>query len=319
VVPASALPKGNPSIAEAEECWREGNMPCAEADYMAYLAKYPKDQRANASLAIVLSEDGRHKEALPWYAKAESLGADTYDFHAGHARSLDATGDLDGAIKANYRALALVPSLVDVRGALADQLVRKGRTDEAVNLLETFDRSLEDRGHPPYFTQQIACIRAGRNGKAAAEAASAEAAGHLAASDAAAPGKGETLVPLTRDNGVLYVPVLLNGAVEADFTVDSGASDVVLSEDVFRELLRQKKIARSDYLGEGYGTLADGSQVSAELYNLRSLKVGDRTLHNVTAAVSRGRRGQLLLGQSFLRRFKSWSIDNKAKVLVLKD
>lgn len=320
-LPAGALREGNPSLSEAESCFRSRDFGCAEADYLAYLKQYPDDLRANALLAFVLTEDGRHKEALKYYRKAEGLGADTYDFYAHYAVSLNATGDVDGAIRANYRALDIVPSLVDVRGDLADQLVKKGRGQEAVNLLKTFDRSLEDRGHPAYFTEKTARLEAALKGQSAAHdaARTADAAGRLAPDDDALAGPGVTLVQLTSRDGVRYVPVTLNDTLQADFTVDSGASEVSLSEDVFRDLVRRKKLGRADYLGSGYAILADGSQVPAELYNLRSLKVGERTLHNVTAMVPKGRRGQLLLGQSFLRRFKSWSIDNKKGVLVLKD
>jgi len=322
VVPASALPKGTPSMAQADDCLREGNIMCAEADYIAYLKLYPNDVRGNAVLAIVLTGDGRHREAIPYYRKAVALGAATYDLYANYARSQEAVGDIDGAIKSNYAALEIVPTLVDVRGALADQLVRKGKAAEAVALLETFDRSLEDRGEGAYFQAKIDQIKRGMGGAAALEAAAARqgARERQAASDLAAPAEaGVTLVPLRRGGGVIYVDARLNDVIDAEFAVDSGASQVVLSEDVFRRLISSKTLGRADYLGSGTAELADGSHVRAEAYNLRSLKVGGRTLHNVTAMVSRGSNGQLLLGQSFLRRFKSWSIDNHRGVLELRD
>jgi hypothetical protein len=46
------------------------------------------------------------------------------------------------------------------------------------------------------------------------------------------------------------------------------------------------------------------------------LTVGDKTLQNVTASLAPV-NGPLLLGQSFLSRFKSWSIDNQRQVLYL--
>ncbi len=319
VVPAAYLPDGVPSLTHAERCLRDGNIMCAEADYIAYLKLYPDDTKANALLAMVMTEDGRHKESLKYYKKAVSLGAATYDFHAHHAKTLEATGDIEGAIRANYAALDIAPSLVDVRGALADQLVRKGRAQEALNLLETFDRSLEDQGHPAYFPARIAAIKQRLGGAAAQAAAGAAVRERLAANDAAPAGPGVTLAPMTRRQGVLQVPVMLNGVVSADFIVDSGASHVVLSEDVFQQLIRSRTLSRGDFLGSGTAELADGSTVQADAYNLRSLKVGDRTLKNVTAMVSRGSRGQLLLGQSFLRRFKSWSVNNRDRVLELRD
>ena len=49
---------------------------------------------------------------------------------------------------------------------------------------------------------------------------------------------------------------------------------------------------------------------------IRSLRVGDKVLENVTGSVAPV-AGGLLLGQSFLTRFKSWSIDNQRQALVL--
>jgi predicted aspartyl protease len=49
---------------------------------------------------------------------------------------------------------------------------------------------------------------------------------------------------------------------------------------------------------------------------IRSLRVGNTVVHNVKAGVVSS-KGSLLLGQSFLERFKSWSIDNTKHVLLL--
>jgi predicted aspartyl protease len=51
-------------------------------------------------------------------------------------------------------------------------------------------------------------------------------------------------------------------------------------------------------------------------FAIRSLKVGDKVIGNVKSSVSPV-QGSLLLGQSFLERFKSWSIDNTNHVLLL--
>jgi predicted aspartyl protease len=51
---------------------------------------------------------------------------------------------------------------------------------------------------------------------------------------------------------------------------------------------------------------------------IHSIEVGGHKVRDVLASVAYG-RGQLLLGQSFLRRFKSWSINNGRKVLILQD
>ena len=309
-----ALTQGSPSKEEARTCLENHDFPCAEADYYAYLKLYPNDLAATAILAITLTQDGQHKEALSYYKRAQALGAATYDFYAGYAVSLDAVGDLDGAIRMNSTALQLVPSLVDVRGSLANELVRKGRTKEALNLLERFDRSLEDRGEPAFFTAQIAQIK--QKSAGSGEAASPGADSLAANEEPPAAGAGKLDIPLHASNGALFVPVVVDDALTLNFLVDSGASQVSIPGDVARTLMRMGKITGADYLGQGLAILADGSRVPAKLYRIHSMRVGGHEVRDVTASITSG-GGSLLLGQSFLRRFKSWSIDNRRRVLVL--
>ncbi len=309
-------PQGVASLSAAEACYRDNDFACTEADYDAYLQKYPNDRTTNARMALVLTRDGRHKEALPYYRKADSLGADTYDFYAGYAESLEATGDIDGAIEKNRASLKIVPSLVDVRGSLANELVRKGRPQEALDLLESFDRTLEDEGQQPYFTSQIEQIKAKMGGGVSAAAGAAQAGAGAALKGVTQ--NGVTEIKLERADGALYVPVLIDNAVTLKFVVNSGATDVTISSDVAQTLTRMGKLSRADYLGHGDFILADGSHLPSQLFVIRSLKVGDCELHDVTAVITNS-RGSLLLGQSFLRRFKSWSIDNRRGVLVLTD
>jgi hypothetical protein len=123
-------------------------------------------------------------------------------------------------------------------------------------------------------------------------------------------------VPLQRQGGILVVPVLINNQITLDFVLDSGAADVSIPADVFSTLLRTRTVTSADFLGRQTYVLADGTTVPSQVFRIRSLKVGNRVVDNVTASVS-SVQGQLLLGQSFLTRFRSWSIDNNRQVLVL--
>ena len=123
-------------------------------------------------------------------------------------------------------------------------------------------------------------------------------------------------VPLTSNRGTFVVPVEINGVITRDFTVDSGATDVAIPLDVFSTLKRTGTIKDADILGQKTYMLADGSKLQSFTFRIRSLKVGDRVLENVTANVEPS-GGMLLLGQSFLSRFKSWSIDNTTHELLL--
>ncbi len=71
-----------------------------------------------------------------------------------------------------------------------------------------------------------------------------------------------------------------------------------------------------DFLDKRAYTLADGSRELSLRFRIRSLRVGNVELRDVIASVVPS-EGSLLLGQSFLSRLKSWSIDNERQVLVI--
>jgi hypothetical protein len=124
-------------------------------------------------------------------------------------------------------------------------------------------------------------------------------------------------VVLIKEAGTFKIPVLINGVITLHFVLDSGASDVSIPADVVMTLMRTGTLRESDFLGRQTYTLADGSRVPSEIFRIRELKVGDRTIQNVVGSVANV-KGSLLLGQSFLSKFNSWSIDNGRQVLILR-
>ena len=125
-----------------------------------------------------------------------------------------------------------------------------------------------------------------------------------------------TSVRLIRDAGTFKVPVRINGVLELQFTVDSGASDVTIPADVVMTLIRTGTIRDSDFVGEQTYRLADGSTVKSRTFRIRQLQVGSRTIENVLGSVANV-EGSLLLGQSFLSTFRRVSFDYAQGVLVL--
>jgi predicted aspartyl protease len=123
-------------------------------------------------------------------------------------------------------------------------------------------------------------------------------------------------VPMQIDGGAYAVPVRINDAITLNFVVDSGAADVSIPADVVMTLMRTGTLKVADFLGEKTYALADGSTVPSQTFRIRSLKVGNNSLENVLGSIA-SVKGGLLLGQSFLSRFKSWSIDNTKHELIL--
>ena len=134
-----------------------------------------------------------------------------------------------------------------------------------------------------------------------------------AASTTAVP--AETIA-LKREQGTFVVPVVLNGSLTLNFTIDSGAADVSIPSDVVSTLMRTGTIENGDFIGSQQYQLADGSVQRARRIRIRSLRVGSVELQNVVASEA-PQAGMPLLGQSFLARLPSWSIDNQRHVLVI--
>jgi clan AA aspartic protease (TIGR02281 family) len=119
-----------------------------------------------------------------------------------------------------------------------------------------------------------------------------------------------------KGSGTLTVPVEINDTMTLNFIIDSGASDVVVPADVFSTLKRTGTIKETDFTGLQTYVLADGKELQSQTFMIRTLRVGDLLVKNVAASVA-PLEGSLLLGQSFLARFKLWSIDNEKKKLFL--
>jgi clan AA aspartic protease (TIGR02281 family) len=123
-------------------------------------------------------------------------------------------------------------------------------------------------------------------------------------------------IPMKEDGGVYVVPVTLDSIVTLDCIVDSGASDMSIPESVFRRLVRAGAVTDADFVGTRQYMLADGSSKRGEVFRIRALKVGSIVVKDVVASIG-GSQSSGLLGQSFLSRFKSWSVDNGQHALML--
>ncbi len=127
---------------------------------------------------------------------------------------------------------------------------------------------------------------------------------------------GKEIITLEPINGVYVVPGTINGVVSAKFLVDTGASLVGVPAGLVKSLVDSGFIAQADFLGERTFRIANGSTMQAQALRLKSLQVGNVVVENVEASVL-PENAPLLLGQSFLTRLKSWSMDTTAHTLTI--
>jgi aspartyl protease family protein len=127
----------------------------------------------------------------------------------------------------------------------------------------------------------------------------------------------EETIRMEQEGGVFVVPIRFNDVITLSAVVDSGAADVSVPADIVSTLIRSKTITAEDFLGEQTYVLADGSEVPSHRFRIRSLKVGNKIIENVVGSIASA-KSTILLGQSFLNKCKSWSVDNERHVLVLR-
>ncbi len=119
---------------------------------------------------------------------------------------------------------------------------------------------------------------------------------------------GKTIVSMTKEGGVYRVPVTINGA-EMLFIFDTGASLISISNVEASYLYKQGTLTIDDVLDKANFVDANGDISPGVIINLKNVKIGDRTIHNVKASVVNNSKAPLLFGQSALEEFGNFSIN----------
>lgn len=123
---------------------------------------------------------------------------------------------------------------------------------------------------------------------------------------------GEQHIPLLWD-GSAYRMRLNLGGVTKYITLDTGASEVIISTDWLNDLRREN--VELQYLGSEFFELADGRPISVKRYSVGYLAIGECTISNFTVGVMD--EGGMLCGMGLLGLFGTWAVDTKKAELLL--
>lgn len=118
----------------------------------------------------------------------------------------------------------------------------------------------------------------------------------------------QTIVQFTQENGVLKIPVTINGA-SLYFIFDTGASLITISNSEASSLYKNGRLTGADLIGKNQFVDANGDISEGTIINLNSVIIGNRELKNIQACVIEGQNAPLLFGQSALKKFGKISID----------
>jgi hypothetical protein len=116
-------------------------------------------------------------------------------------------------------------------------------------------------------------------------------------------------------NGMTYLKAKTGNMVQV-WLFDTGASDLLINNDMEQTLKNQKILNDSNYIGVGVYEMANGVTDSCRKYKMNNIRVGKFTVNNVVVAVTdKGKK--IIIGRSLLNKFSNWILDNKKSVLVL--
>jgi clan AA aspartic protease (TIGR02281 family) len=124
-------------------------------------------------------------------------------------------------------------------------------------------------------------------------------------------------IPFTQDpSGIIYIDVSINGISEK-FIFDTGASGITLNPSLYNKCKANGSISSTDIIQKVIVKLADGSQKSATMVNLKNVSIGSYNLKNINAVVMPDQNAPLLVGQSVFQEFGKISIDYKKDLIIL--
>jgi clan AA aspartic protease (TIGR02281 family) len=125
-------------------------------------------------------------------------------------------------------------------------------------------------------------------------------------------------ISVSKDQGQIIVPVVLNGSTPASLVLDTGAAMVLLT----REIAEKSGLDLVQQPNDAQMKLADGRELKVKYALIKSIKIEDAEAENVEAAVfmddvSDPGIKDGLLGMSFLKRF-NFTVDHEKGKLILK-
>jgi clan AA aspartic protease (TIGR02281 family) len=128
-----------------------------------------------------------------------------------------------------------------------------------------------------------------------------------------------SFINLEPRNGHMYVYLKVNGS-GSRFLLDTGASMTMVSKNYINRLIAQGYLNKAiHFQGRELFTIANGDIVTAEIWLIPSLKIGDEFLSNVQfSAIEDIDDDNFLLGMSLLNKLGNYTIDMNDKKIIIK-
>ena len=108
--------------------------------------------------------------------------------------------------------------------------------------------------------------------------------------------------------GVYHIGVKVNDCC-MNFILDSGCSDMVISKKILKELFKKKILFKKDLCGHCVAQSASGNCTFNTMYNIKTIVICGKTIHNIKCIVMDSDKSENLLGISVLKKLGKITID----------
>jgi peptidoglycan-associated lipoprotein len=129
----------------------------------------------------------------------------------------------------------------------------------------------------------------------------------------------ENIVPfsLTSD-GLPEATCYVNGITET-FRYDKKETSFFISAATALRLLKTGVIDKTDFEGDAEKIIGEGSIAEKAIFNIKEIRVGNKTVRNIQATVNSKIKTTILFGENTLSKFGSFTIDEKESTIIFQD
>ena len=121
-------------------------------------------------------------------------------------------------------------------------------------------------------------------------------------------------LPITTIRGMKYIMIELGGK-NYKYLIDTGASDMVINEEMKNYLMSIGILKQSDFRDNKIYEIANGEKIEFKTAILNTIKIDGKEFKNIKIAI--GKNASLLLGMSFLNRY-NWRFNDSTLEFIEK-
>jgi peptidoglycan-associated lipoprotein len=128
----------------------------------------------------------------------------------------------------------------------------------------------------------------------------------------------DNIVTLSAGEGKsLTLPCIVN-EFNVDITLDEQDRGLFFSVDQTLELLKNGAISKTDFSGDADKILANGSVQDKAVFVVAEIRLANKSIFDVEAAVSQKIKVPVMMGESLLKKFGAYTLDREKKQLIFK-